>query len=148
MLTRLGYIADRILEMGWLAAAVLAPLFFNVYSSRVFEPDKISLIRSIALIMAVAWLVKLFEGGFRALSQSNAPLRSRQGLNAAMQGAAESGLPSWLGFLRVPMVIPVLTYALVYLVTSLFSVTPEATWLGSYQRLQGTFSQYSYMIIG
>jgi tetratricopeptide (TPR) repeat protein/O-antigen ligase len=148
MLTRLGYIADRILEMGWLAAAVLAPLFFNVYSSRVFEPDKISLIRSIALIMAVAWLVKLFEGGFRALAQSGAPLRSRQGLNAAMQGAAESGLPSWLGFLRVPMVIPVLTYALVYLVTSLFSVTPEATWLGSYQRLQGTFSQYSYMVIG
>ena len=61
--------------MGWLAAAVLVPLFFNVYSSRVFEPDKISLLRSIALIMAVAWLVKLFEGGFRALAKSGAPGR-------------------------------------------------------------------------
>src|SRR5439155_23124329 len=47
-----------------------------------------------------------------------------------------------------PMIIAVLTYALVYLFTSIFTVTPVATWVGSYQRLQGTFSQYSYMIIG
>ncbi|MFL5735613.1 MAG: O-antigen ligase family protein [Chloroflexia bacterium] len=148
MLTRLGYYADRVLEMGWLAAAVLVPLFFNVYSSRVFEPDKISLLRSIALIMVVAWLVKLAEGGYRAVSQSGASARSRQGMTTAVQGAAESGLPSWLGFLRVPMIVPIATYALVYLITSIFSVTPQATIFGSYQRLQGTFSQYSYMFIG
>ena len=32
-----------VIEAGWLAALTLRPLFFNVFSSRVFEPDKISL---------------------------------------------------------------------------------------------------------
>jgi hypothetical protein len=43
--------------MGWLAAALIAPLFFNGYSSRVFEPDKIAAVRSLVLIMLVAWIV-------------------------------------------------------------------------------------------
>ena len=147
MLTRLGYYADKLLEMGWLAAVVVIPLFFNVYSSRVFEPDKISLLRSLATIMTVLWIVKLAEGGWRAASRSDAPTRMGK-VNAAMQGAAESGLPSWLGFLRVPMLLPILVYALIYLVTSIFTLTPDATWFGSYQRLQGTYSQYSYMMVG
>lgn len=148
MLTRLGYYADKVIELGWLACAVLIPMFFNVYSSRVFEPDKISLLRSLVLIMTVAWLVKLGEGGYRAMSQQDAGRSASGKMSAAMRGAAESALPPWLGFLRVPMVIPMLTYALVYLVSTIFTVTPEATLLGSYQRLQGTFSQYSYMMLG
>ena len=51
MPTRLGYYADKAVEWGWLLVAVFAPLFFNVYSSRVFEPDKITTIRSIVLLM-------------------------------------------------------------------------------------------------
>ncbi len=147
MLTRLGHYADKTIELGWLAAAVLAPLFFNVYSSRVFEPDKISLIRSVVLIMLAAWIIKLLEGGVRAYSQSTAPTRTGK-VVAATQGAAESGLPSWLGFLRVPMIAPVLIYAAAYLLSSIFTVTPDATIWGSYQRLQGTYSQYSYMLLG
>jgi hypothetical protein len=54
---------DAVIEAGWLAALLLAPLFFNVFSSRVFEPDKISLLRSIALVMLLAWLVKVADGG-------------------------------------------------------------------------------------
>src|SRR5215213_8422231 len=61
--TKLDAWLNGIIEAGWLAALVLAPLFFNVFSSRVFEPDKISLVRSIALIMLLAWLVKLANGG-------------------------------------------------------------------------------------
>lgn len=147
MLTRLGYYADKALEVGWLAAAIFVPLFFNVYSSRVFEPDKIALMRSLALLMTLAWLVKLAEGGWRAWRDSvAAPARGR--LGAALEGAAESGLPSWLGFLRVPMVLPILVYALVYFISSIFTMTPDATWWGSYQRLQGTYTQYSYMMLG
>ena len=55
---------DAVLEAGWLAAMVVAPLFFNVFSSRVFEPDKISLVRTMALTMIVVWLVKVANGGF------------------------------------------------------------------------------------
>ncbi|HYP39143.1 MAG TPA: O-antigen ligase family protein [Chloroflexia bacterium] len=147
MLTRLGYYADRFLEFGWLAAVVFVPLFFNVYSSRVFEPDKISTLRSLVLLMTVAWLIKMLEGGVRAYSQASAPTRAGR-LSTAMQGAAESGLPSWLGFLRVPMIVPILVYALTYIISSIFTVTPDATIYGSYQRLQGTYSQFSYMMLG
>ena len=61
--TKLDRWCDAVLEAGWLAALVVAPMFFNVFSSRVFEPDKISLVRSIALIMIAA---------------SNGSLRTRQ----------------------------------------------------------------------
>ena len=47
------------MEAGWLLAVVVAPLFFNVYSSRVFEPDKIAFLRTISLAVALAWLLKL-----------------------------------------------------------------------------------------
>jgi tetratricopeptide (TPR) repeat protein len=125
---------------------MLVPLFFNVYTSRVFEPDKIALLRSLVLIMAVAWLVKLFEGGYRAYRLSDAPTRGGRAM-AAVQGATERGLPPWLGFLRVPMVVPILVYALAYLISTLFTVTPDATLWGSYQRLQGTYTQYSYILL-
>ena len=71
MQTKLSRICDAIIEAGWLAALVVAPLFFNTFSSRVFEPDKIHLVRSIALVMAAAWLVQLIDGAFaRPASES------------------------------------------------------------------------------
>ena len=56
--TKLDYWCEAIIEAGWLAALIVTPLFFNVFSSRVFEPDKISLVRTTALIMLLAWLIK------------------------------------------------------------------------------------------
>src|SRR4051794_9683147 len=147
LLTRLGYYADKAIEWGWLAAAVFIPLFFNVYSSRVFEPDKIALLRSLVLLMTVAWLIKLVEGGYRAASDSTATTRTGK-VGAAARGVVDTGTPRWLGFLRIPMIVPILTYALVYLVSSILTMTPDATWWGSYQRLQGTYSQYSYIMLG
>jgi hypothetical protein len=58
MRTRLGWFCDKVIEAGWLAAVIIVPLFFNIYSQRVFEPDKLSLLRSIALVMGVAWLAR------------------------------------------------------------------------------------------
>lgn len=150
MLTRVGYYADKVLEMGWLAAAIIVPLFFNVYSSRVFEPDKISALRSLVLIMLAAWIVKLVEAGYTAMSQRNAQaatLRKGGRVAAAVDGAARASMPDWLGILRVPMLIAVLLYALTYLISTIFTVTPFATIFGSYQRLQGTYTQYSYMLL-
>jgi hypothetical protein len=40
--TKLDHWCEAVIEAGWLAALVVAPMFFNVFSSRVFEPDKIS----------------------------------------------------------------------------------------------------------
>ena len=55
-MSKLSVFCEKLIEACWLAAIILAPLFFNVYSSRVFEPDKISLVRSLALVMLAAWL--------------------------------------------------------------------------------------------
>lgn len=124
MPSRLQKLADAIIEATWLAALIVAPLFFDVYSQRVFEPDKISLVRSLALLAAVAWVVKKLDGW--------------------RQGAGETEVaapPLW----RQPLVRLVLALAAAYLLSTLLSVNPRASFWGSYQRLQGAFSMFSYM---
>ena len=130
MRTRISIFCDYILEAGWLLAIIVTPLFFNVYSSRVFEPDKLTLLRSIALLMAVAWLVRLIED--RALGD----VRRK---SPAPQPADR--------FLRTPLVVPTLLLAAVYVLTSITSVMPRVSIWGSYQRLQGTYTNLSYMVI-
>ncbi len=95
--TRVEVFCDKLIEAGWLSALVIVPLFFNVYSSRVFEPDKITTLRSIAVLMAGAWVVKLIERGLGAADW-------RSGLRAA---AAHL----WQEVRRTPLVLP--TIALV-----------------------------------
>ncbi|MGD1995624.1 MAG: tetratricopeptide repeat protein [Anaerolineae bacterium] len=120
--TRLSGFLDGLLEAGWLAAIVVTPLFFNIYSSRVFEPDKLTTLRSIALVMAAAWLVRWVE---ERTNDKQAPR------------------VTW----RTPLVIPTLFTVLVYLVSTAFSVTRYISFFGSYQRLQGTFTTLSYIVI-
>ena len=83
--TRLSVFCDKALETGWLLAVVITPLFFNVYSSRVFEPDKITILRSIAIVMASSRfsLVSAVSGAFRD-AKNNIRKRTRIlfGLNA------------------------------------------------------------------
>jgi len=59
----LSLFCEKIIEAGWLAAAIIAPLFFNWYSNRVFEASKVALLRSIAVVMLAAWLIKILEVG-------------------------------------------------------------------------------------
>ncbi|MCS6772957.1 MAG: O-antigen ligase family protein [Thermoflexales bacterium] len=113
---------DRVIEAGWLAALIVVPLFFNIYSSRVFEPDKLTTLRSIALVMAAAWLVKWIE-------ERRNPARER--------------VVSW----RTPLVLPTLVLVVVYLLSTALSVAPRTSLLGSYQRLQGTYTTFAYIIV-
>ncbi len=46
MNSKLSQWCDGLIEAGWLAAIIAIPLFFNIHSDRVFEPDKITLLRS------------------------------------------------------------------------------------------------------
>lgn len=135
--TKLDQWCEGVIEAGWLAALVVAPLFFNVFSSRVFEPDKISLVRTIALVMALAWLIKIANGGHIWLPPwSAAP-------PAEPESVAESARRLW----RNPFFIPVALLVAAYLISTLFSLAPFVSWFGSYQRLQGTYSVLSYLTI-
>jgi hypothetical protein len=119
---------ERLIESGWLIALVIVPLFFDVYSYRVFEPDKLGLLRTIATLMAALALVLLLENTIRA-----------------QRGA---GALEWLrSWVRTPLVAPALAIALVYLLTTAWSVTPRISLMGSYQRLQGTYSMLCYIIL-
>ena len=125
MSTRLSRWCDRVLEAGWLMAAVIAPLFFNIYTSRVFEPDKLTLVRSIALVMAAAWMIKLVEAWGQRI-----PLTQALGFSG-----------------RTPLVLPALASAVVYLISSVLSLVPYTSFFGSYQRLQGAYSWLAYLVI-
>ena len=61
METKLSRWCDGLIEVGWLFAVIAVPLFFNIHSDRVFEPDKLTLMRSIAVVMGAAWLVKFVD---------------------------------------------------------------------------------------
>ena len=133
--TKLDQWCDSVLEAGWLAALVVAPLFFNVFSSRVFEPDKISLVRSIALAMIGVWLVKIANGGYAWLPASSVlPDERPAGGN-------------WKGFVKNPFIWAIGLVIIAFLLANIFSVAVFVSWFGSYQRLQGTYSFLAYVTI-
>ncbi len=120
--TKLSEFCDKVLEMGWLLAVIITPLFFNVYSSRVFEPDKLTTLRTLALVMGAVWLVKIIE------ERAN--------------GRRDIGF-SW----QTPLVTPTLFTVAVYLVSTVLSVNPWVSFFGSYQRLQGTYTTLAYIVL-
>ena len=63
MESRLAKFARGIMEAAWLLALVVAPLYFDVQSDRVFEPDKIELVRWLAFIAGAAWVVWAVDTG-------------------------------------------------------------------------------------
>jgi tetratricopeptide (TPR) repeat protein/O-antigen ligase len=167
MQTKLSVYCEKIIEAGWLAAVIVTPLFFNVYSSRVFEPDKLTTLRSIALIMTLAWLVKLLDTGVwnvsptpdrnpagrrgnpsnphSATGTAKTTAVARQPTAAVSWAASLSNL--WGRIRQVPLVLPTLLLVAVYLLATVTSVAPRQSLWGSYQRLQGTYTTLAYIVI-
>jgi len=136
MRTRISLFCDKLLEAGWLLAVILTPLHYNVYTNRTFEPDKLSLLRSLAVIICCVWIVKFMEGG----------LRSRGG--AAGGTSVQAGNGCWWKLVTTtPLVLPVALFALAYVLSTVFSVVPAISLWGSYSRLQGLYSMFSYIVI-
>ena len=129
MSTKLSAFCDKVIEAGWLMALVIAPLFFNPYSYRSFEPDKIALLRSIALVMILAWAVKILETG------------------RELWNLRKTKLTPDLWIFRTPLAIPALLLVGVYILTTITSIAPRISLWGSYHRLQGTYTTLSYIVI-
>jgi len=126
MQTRLDLFCKKLIEAGWLAAVIVVPLYFNIYSQSIFEIDKTCLLRSIALLMSLAWVISLVE-----------KRKSKRERKAEIEA----------NFLTKPLVLPALMLVGVYLLTSLTSVWPWASFFGSYLRLQGAYTTLSYIAI-
>ncbi len=129
MPTKLSRFCQGVMEAAWLAAVCLIPIFFNVWSARIFEPDKITILRSLALLTLAAWVVKIVdEGGIKWKSEDNDQSFFRY-------------------LLSYPLVAPIIGLVIVYSISTIFSVTPSISLFGSYQRLQGTYTTFSYLVI-
>ena len=120
--SRLELLCDRILEATWLAALVVAPLFFNLYSNRIFDQDKIGLVRSLALCMIGVWLVKQIET--RSL---------REGVLSILRSN--------------PLVIPTAGIALAWLIATILSISTPTSFWGSYQRGEGIVTLFALLAI-
>ena len=170
--TKLSAYCSKVIEAGWIAAMVLVPLYFNVYSSRVFEPDKLTLLRSIAVFMSAAWLVKTIEEAsqgreaFHTLVRAPLMLPTLALVVVYLLITLTSTIPlvnlwvwgsivaflvaAWrlkVAFWRMPLVLPALALVVIYLFTTLTSVAPFTSLWGSYQRLQGTYTTLSYIVV-
>ena len=145
--TKIQHYCESVIEAGWLAALIVAPLFFNTYSSRVFEPDKASLIRSISLVMLLAYLVKILDGGRIWLpAGGGGPPAGDQAIAA---GERSQSTFEWkLGSLwKQPLLLPFVLLVISYAISTLLSISPSVSWWGSYHRLQGAYTFASYLII-
>ncbi len=133
---------DGIIEAGWLAAVMVLPLFFNVLSSRIFEPDKIALLRSLALLLLGAWIVKLIS----QVPRTSEDVKNSEVLFRPTGGqTGKSRLRS--STLQAPLLLPALFTAFVYIIATFFSINPRVSFWGSYQRLQGVYTAFSYLVI-
>ncbi len=128
MRTKLSIFCGKIIEAGWLVAVVAVPLFFNIYTARTFEPDKITLLRIIAMVMVLAWVVKVVEHG--RVGDGSLPFKAQA--------------QAWL---KTPLFLPTLGIVSVYLISTIFSISPAVSFWGSYQRLQGAYTMLSYITI-
>jgi tetratricopeptide (TPR) repeat protein len=128
MLSKLQIYCEAIMEASWLAALMAIPLFFNISSTQIFEPDKVFLLRFLAILSGVAYLTKW--------------LAARPGQQKAAAGDVSPG-----SLLRHPLVLLILAFTATYTLSSVFSITPAASWLGSYRRAQGAATFYCYVIL-
>jgi tetratricopeptide (TPR) repeat protein len=127
---------ERIIEGGWLLALVFIPSYFNLLSSRHFEPDKATTLRAIVLIMAAAGIVRALE------LMGSRPARAE---GAVVMGGVLAR--AWRRLNSIPLALPALVYALVFVFTTFTSVVPGTSFWGSYQRLQGTYTNLSYIAL-
>ncbi len=129
-MTRLALFCTRLIEAGWLLVAVMVPLYFNIFTTRVFEPDKITLLRCITLIMLLAQGVLLIERRRSADARLPEPAR-----------------PFWQVIRQDFLITAVIAYGAVYLLASLTSIDPAISLGGSYALRQGFYSLFSYLVV-
>ncbi len=120
--SKLSKWCDYLVEAGWLAAVIVTPLFFNIYSRRLFEADKLLLLRALVVVMAGAWLINWVEG-HGALPSTRTP------------------------FLRRALVLPTLIVAATYALSTVISIAPRIAFFGSYTREDGTYTLISLVLI-
>lgn len=147
--TRVSIWCDYGIEAGWLLILTLIPIYFNLFSARHFEPDKATTLRSLVSLMLCFAFIRALEH-----IRVRAEQRYRMGGASPLSPPAEERkslrqmLKQWEERLNnIPLAIPVVLYVFVFLLTTITSVVPHTSFWGSYQRLQGTYTNLSYVAL-
>lgn len=131
---------DGLIEFGWLFLIVAVPNFFNVRDYRVFEPDKIVLLRNVVLVMVLLLLLRyLYQAPFY-LARGRAEPGGGDAPIAASGGFA-SRLRRW------PIVAAAAVFAAIYLLATIHSIIPSISFWGSYDRLEGFYTYANYLAV-
>lgn len=130
---------DGLLELGWLFILVGVPVFFNLRDYRVFEPDKIVLLRNTTLAMIVVLLIK-------ALYLS--PINLARWFGTREDAPITTALSDARGALRRrPIVIAALIFGFIYILATITSIAPRISFWGSYDRMEGTYTYLTYITV-
>jgi hypothetical protein len=114
------------MEASWLLALISVPLFFNPDAFRIFETNKIALFRSIVWVALTAWGIKGISLGVRPPAFSDFKHSLKQ-------------------VFQIPLAFPVAALALVFLISTLFSISPLTSLQGSFNRAEGALTLLSYL---
>jgi tetratricopeptide (TPR) repeat protein/O-antigen ligase len=141
MSNKLDRLCDRVIEAGWLLALIVAPLLFNPFSHNVFELGKIAAVRSIALVMLLAWMVKGVErGGMNPTAKTWKPSKDGWKLHAAFPKL-------WRSVTANPLPFLALLFLAAHGLATITSIAPRISLWGSYQRLEGLYTTGAYLVI-
>lgn len=134
-MTKLALVADRVVEVGWLAAVAVVPLYMGIFSNRVFEPDKIVMLRCLVLVMGAAfvigWLERLGEGLSEDAGEDRPSLMARL----------------WQSVRSDPILAATCALVAVTALSTAISIVPRTSLWGSYVRLQGLYSLLSFVAV-
>jgi tetratricopeptide (TPR) repeat protein len=136
-LSPLVRVVDGLLELCWLLIVLAVPGFFNVRDYRVFEPDKIVLMRDGVLIMVILFLVKAVYLTPHYLARWSGVGEDKQSFGADLTE----------GLRRRPMAVAALAFAFVYLLATFRSLLPAISFWGSYDRMEGAYTYLTYITL-
>ncbi|MBI5302719.1 MAG: O-antigen ligase family protein [Chloroflexi bacterium] len=120
--SRLSILCERLIEAGWLIAVILAPLYLNVNTYRIFDADKMVFIQLCVSGMALAWVIKWLE-------------------------QRRLGARPWRERFAAPLVLPTLAIVLAQLLTTITAIAPAVSFTGSFTRPQGASIALTYVAL-
>ncbi|MEW6026041.1 MAG: O-antigen ligase family protein [Planctomycetota bacterium] len=134
MNTKLSILCDKFIEAGWLAALILTPLYMNIYTHRMFEPDKATIVRCLALLMMAFYIAKLVDTFITRYRPAETPPPQNTGNTA-------------IHFIKNQLFIGFGLFVIAYIISVLFSAVPYNSLWGGYDRMQGLYTSAGYWVI-
>lgn len=137
--TKLSSFCEALMEAAWLACLIVTPLLFDIRSNGVFESDKAVIVRSLALVMALAGLLRMIDGRGAALHAGvpHHPASAPPSAGSGKRGARSAGF--WA--------IAALAYLSTQVLSTITSVAPRTSLWGSFTRLQGLYTTAAYIVV-